>query len=88
VANKHGRVLQKAPSDYIRENVLVTVSGVVHAPALRCAIDTVGIDRVLFSTDYPMEDLGEIVDFLHGAPLSDDERHAIAHGNAERVFGL
>jgi 2,3-dihydroxybenzoate decarboxylase len=88
VVNKRGRHLDRRPSDYIRENVIVTTSGVCHVPALRCAIDTVGIDRVLFSADYPMEELGEAVDFLMTAPLTDEERAKIAHRNAESLLGL
>lgn len=88
VANKHGRTLERAPSDYIQDNVIVTTSGVCHPPALRCAIDTVGIDHVMFSADYPMENLAEAVTFLHNAPLTTDEREKIAHRNARRLLRL
>ncbi len=88
VARKQGHELRRRPSDYIRDNFYVTTSGVCHSPALRCAVDTVGADRVLFSTDYPMEDLGEAVEFLRTANLDDTERELVAHRNADRLLRL
>ncbi|WP_407662646.1 amidohydrolase family protein [Microlunatus elymi] len=42
---------------YLRRNLWVTTSGVCDEPPLRCAIDALGADRVLFATDYPFESI-------------------------------
>ena len=47
-----------------------------------------GIDRVLFSTDYPYEESKLHVDWIDSAPLSDDERAKICYENATRILKL
>jgi aminocarboxymuconate-semialdehyde decarboxylase len=44
--------IRRKPSDYLRMMYFDTVS--YHAPAVRCAIDTIGADRLVFGTDAPM----------------------------------
>lgn len=80
--------IERKPSQYIGSNVLITVSGVPSPAALAGAVLAVGADAVLFAIDYPYESTESAVDaFLH-APLSDVDRHKIAHGNAERLLNL
>jgi 2,3-dihydroxybenzoate decarboxylase len=85
-AKLYGLKLRKRPSDYIRENILVTTSGMFSAEPLRCTIDALGVDRVMFSADYPFEAIEEAGSFMDTVSLADDVRAAIACGNAERVF--
>jgi predicted TIM-barrel fold metal-dependent hydrolase len=81
--------LQRRPSEYVRENLFVSTSGMNHAPAsIRFCIDQLGADRVMFAADYPFEDPDDEVAALAQVPLSTEERAALAHGNAARVFGL
>jgi predicted TIM-barrel fold metal-dependent hydrolase len=47
-----------------------------------------GLDRVLFSVDYPLEDSDEAAQFIETAPLSEVERDAVCFRNAERVLTL
>jgi predicted TIM-barrel fold metal-dependent hydrolase len=51
-------------------------------------IATFGIDRVLFSIDYPFSTSQDGRRFLDELPLSSEELHKIAHANAEKLFGL
>jgi len=44
--------ITRKPSDYLRMLYFDTVS--YHAPAVECAIKTVGADRLIFGTDSPM----------------------------------
>jgi 2,3-dihydroxybenzoate decarboxylase len=74
------------PSAYLRHHLYVTTSGVCDGPPLRCAIDALGIDHVLFGTDYPFEDMAVATEFLRSVAVTEDERAAIAHGNAERLL--
>ncbi len=87
VLSKVAEKLQRPVSDYFRTNVHVTPSGIFSPRYLRWAIEVVGIDRILFSTDYPYvyQSDGWARDFLETAELSDADRNAIAHGNWERL---
>ena len=80
--------LQHMPSEYIRRNIAVTTAGAFSPEPLRCAIDAMGLDRVLFSVDYPLEDSDEAARFIETAPLSGAEREAVCFRNAERLLRL
>jgi 2,3-dihydroxybenzoate decarboxylase len=80
--------LRHMPSEYIRRNIAVTTAGAFSPEPLRCAIDAMGLDRVLFSVDYPLEDSDEAARFIETAPLSEAEREAVCFRNAERVLRL
>jgi len=76
------------PSEVMKRNVFITTSGVEHGPALRYAIDVLGMDRVLWAIDYPYEEMEPSVTFMNNAQLTQKERSAVFHGNAEAVFHL
>lgn len=80
--------LRHPPSEYIRRNIAVTTAGAFSPEPLRCTIDAMGLDRVLFSVDYPLEDSDEAARFIETAPLSEAEREAVCFRNAERVLRL
>ncbi len=80
--------LGREPSAYIQDNIVVTISGVLaHAP-LRCALDALGPDKVMFAADHPFEDMMEAGHFMDTVPLSDSERAAVAYDNAAHLLGL
>jgi predicted TIM-barrel fold metal-dependent hydrolase len=61
-----------------------------HAPALRCAIDSFGADRILLGTDFPYEDgdtLVRVVEYIIDA-TDPAEAHAILDANAMALFKL
>lgn len=76
------------PSEYLRRNLYVTTSGVCDDPPLRCALDALGSDHVLFATDYPYEDITTATAFLATAAITDDDREKIGHRNAERLLHI
>ncbi len=80
--------LQKEPSQYIKDNILVTMSGVYAKEPLRCALDALGPDKVMFSADYPFEDAGEAGHFMDTVAIGEQERADVAYTNAAKVFGL
>ena len=45
------------PSEYFGTNIWMTTSGNFSVPAFQCAYDTFGSERIMFGTDYPMEDM-------------------------------
>jgi uncharacterized protein len=74
-------------SDYFRTNVLVTPSGIFSQRYLRWAIEVIGVDRILYSTDYPYRIApdGGARRFLQDADLSEDDRESIASTNWDRI---
>ena len=88
IANRQGRTLPEPPSAYIRRNVLVTTSGVCSAEPLRCALDALGEDNVMFSADYPFEHTAEASHFIDTVPMDDALRRKICWENARRILRL
>lgn len=79
--------LPRKVSDYFATNVSVTPSGIFSQRYLRWAIETLGIDRVMFATDYPFVRFnnGAARRFLEAADLSGADRDKIAFGNWTRL---
>lgn len=80
--------LQRAPSDYLRENLHYTFSGFNWIPAFLELLCHVGMDRIMFSTDHPFGSMCEATAFLADLPISPADRERIAHRNAERLLKL
>jgi len=80
--------LAMPPSEYFLRNIWVTTSGLFSIPPVMCAVQVLGIDRVLFSVDYPFGSSAAGRALLDTLPLSPDDKAKIAGGNAERVLGL
>lgn len=79
--------LSRPISDYFRTNVFVTPGGVFSQRYLRWAVEVIGVERILFATDYPyrfVDDFGARR-YLEQADLADDERSGIASGNWDRL---
>jgi uncharacterized protein len=72
----------------VSRNLHITTSGYTTTAPLLCALMVIGADRILFSVDHPFSDSQHATDFLRTAPISSDDRHKIAHANAERMFGI
>ena len=62
-----------------------------HVPALRCAIDSFGADRLLLGTDFPYEN-GDIfvraVDYINDPRIDASAARAILDQNASALLGL
>jgi uncharacterized protein len=80
--------LALAPSGYFARNIWVTTSGLFSIPPVMCTVQVLGVDRVLFSVDYPFGSNAAGRALLDTLPLSPGDLAKIAGGNAERVLGL
>jgi 2,3-dihydroxybenzoate decarboxylase len=87
-AKLYGVKLAKAPSDYIKQNIVVTTSGMCSTEPLNCSLAALGKDRVMFGADYPFESAQEAGEFLDHTPLAEPVRTDVAYGNAARYLGL
>ncbi len=87
-AKLYGVKLAKRPSDYIKQNIVVTTSGMCSAEPLNCTIAALGHERVMFAADYPFESAQEAGEFLDHAVLPEPLRQDIAFDNAAKYLGL
>lgn len=87
-AKLYNVTLAKPPSQYIKDNIVVTVSGVFAAEPLRCAVDALGRDKVMFAADYPFEDALEAGHFLDNVAIEESLRSDVAYNNAARLLGI
>jgi len=89
-ANRYPTVkkLQRAPSEYLRENVWITTSGMAWQPPILYAQSVLGADRVLYAMDYPYQFVPEEVAVTDGLPISGSDKKMLYQSNAERVFRL
>ncbi len=80
--------LAKKISEYYRNNVWVSPSGMYDYDNLEFCIRKFGIDHILFSTDFPYIRQTDAAAFIKNAPLSPIDREKIAHINAEKLLKI
>lgn len=88
---RHGNGLGKNMrplTDYLRTNFYATSSGHFHTPSLESALLAFGEDRILFSTDYPYEDMHEAATWFDHLVLPAPLLKKIAQDNAAKLMHL
>lgn len=80
--------LQHEVSYYLQNNMYVTPSGIWTPECLEFCLKRIGVERILFSIDYPFANPDGQEKILAHPLLSAEERELIAHGNAERLLKL
>jgi predicted TIM-barrel fold metal-dependent hydrolase len=75
-------------TEYMRTNFYVTTSGNFHTATLRCAIEELGVDRVLFSVDYPFEECADAAAWFDVCDIGEPARQRIGRSNAAQLFGV
>jgi predicted TIM-barrel fold metal-dependent hydrolase len=75
--------LPQSFSEYVRRNAYITPGGVYSQRYLRWAAEVVGIERIMFATDYPYRPgpEGGVEHFLQTAGLDRADQERIAAGN-------
>jgi predicted TIM-barrel fold metal-dependent hydrolase len=84
----HKYAAKKRVADYFRENFVLTTSGNFSTSALHQAIAEVGIDRVLWSADYPFEDISDAASWIDALAISEADKQKIVRQNARKLFKL
>ena len=84
----HNYAAMKPVADYVRNNFVLTTSGNFSTSALNQAIAEIGVARVLWSADYPFEDIADAAAWIDAAPISETDRETICRGNALKLFKL
>lgn len=80
--------LDRPIADYFRQNVYYTTSGFFTLPPLRCLVDTVGLDRIMFAVDYPFSDSQQGTRFLDSLPFTGAEVEDVAGKTAASLLRL
>src|ERR1700683_780057 len=80
--------LKRPISAYLRENIHYTFSGFNFIATFLDLLLEVGVERIMFSADYPYASMTEARTFLDQLPVSTADKEKIACGNAELLFGL
>ena len=80
--------LNKTPTEFFHENVWITTSGNFSVPALKCAIDVLGAERILFAVDYPFEECSEASEFIENADIPERMKQMICFDNAKELLRL
>jgi predicted TIM-barrel fold metal-dependent hydrolase len=80
--------LKRSVGEYFHENFYLTTSGYFTTPPFQCMQQVVGIDRIMFSVDYPFSSNIVGRKFLDSLPVTEQEKQKIAHGNAEKLLKI
>jgi hypothetical protein len=80
--------LRRSVRQTILDQVWITTSGFFTMVPFMAALMTFGVDRILFSVDYPFASNARARAFLDALPVSPADRAKIAHGNADRLLRL
>jgi gamma-resorcylate decarboxylase len=78
----------RRPSYYLANNFWLTTSGHYHTKPFLDAIEQIGEDRVLFSVDYPYEQMSSAARWFDDAQFSNALKQKVGRENANRLFGL
>lgn len=79
---------KKPLSDYFQQNFWLTTSGNFRTQTLIDAMMEIGADRVLFSTDWPFENVDHACNWFDAASISEADRLKIGRTNAIDLFKL
>jgi 2,3-dihydroxybenzoate decarboxylase len=74
--------------DYFTENFHITTSGNFRTQSLVDAMLEIGSERIMFSTDWPFENISHAADWFDSASISEADRTKIGSTNARRLFRL
>jgi len=83
-----GPLKKELVSNYLKENFVITNSGVAWEPAIKFTQEVIGKDRVMYAMDYPYQCPAYEVEALDKMDMSAEDKKAFFQTNAERVFKL
>jgi len=74
--------------DLFCRHFYITTSGNFSSPALLCSLMEMGVDRILFSVDWPYVENAPGVQWMQHVPLGAEDREKILNRNAARLLRL
>ena len=88
IEHRHNYPAKKRMRDYFCANFHITTSGNFHTQALIDAMLVLGSDRIMFSADWPFENIDHAARWFDACPISEGDRLKIGRGNAMKLFKL
>lgn len=79
---------KKPLADYFQQNFWLTTSGNFRTQTLIDAMLEIGADRILFSTDWPFENVDHACEWFDATSISEADRLKIGRTNAVDLFKL
>jgi predicted TIM-barrel fold metal-dependent hydrolase len=80
--------LKRSVEETMREQVWITTSGVFTQPPFQCAADVLGLDRMMYSVDYPFSKVEQGEQFLKSLDLTEPERERFQSGLAAELLKI
>jgi len=74
--------------DVFSEHFYITTSGNFSDPALLCSIQELGVDRILFSVDWPFVANDPATAWMESLHLSNEDKDKILNGNAKQLLRM
>ncbi len=74
--------------DVFSEHFYITTSGNFSDPALLCSIQELGVDRILFSVDWPFVANAPGTEWMESLHLSNEDKDKILNGNAKKLLKM
>jgi len=74
--------------DNFCEHFWITTSGFFSDPALLCCVQEIGVDRILFSVDYPFVENAPGTEWAQRIPLCAEDKAKILSGNVKRLLKM
>jgi len=88
IPNRNGWPAKKRMAEYFCANFHLTTSGNFRTQALLNAMLEIGADRIMFSTDWPFENIDHAANWFDACPISEPDRTKIGRTNAIELFKL
>jgi len=88
VLDQIGQQLNMPVENYFHQHFWITTSGYFSPATFSQALESIGIDRMLFSIEYPFSSMIRGRDFLDSLVLEPQDRHKLAYSNADRLLKL
>jgi gamma-resorcylate decarboxylase len=88
IENRHSYPAKRKFTEYFSDNFYITTSGNFRTQALINAILEIGADRIMFSTDWPFENVDHAAVWFDHAAISENDRQKIGRANAVKLFKL
>ncbi len=84
----YGVKMSKDVSQFIVDNIAVTISGMYSREPVDCSIAALGRSRVMFSADFPFESIREAGSFMDDVAMDEDLRADVAWRNAAKLLKI
>ncbi len=82
------KFLQRTVTQMMHDQLHITTAGFYSVPAFNMLLQVFGIDKLMFSVDYPYSRNDWAREFFDKIDLSPADREKFAHGNAERLLNI